>query len=241
MSEERTTENGNRLIAALPEEEYARLAPHLSRVRFEAQQVLYELDQVVEYLYFPETALVSLLNVLSDGTTVEVGVVGTEGLVGIWPLLGGELATTQALVQIGGQALRVRADLLKEEFRRGGLLQTLLLRYTRTLMMQIAQTAACNSLHNVDQRLARWLVMAKLRVESDKLPLKQEFIAHMLGTRRAGISEAASLLQDAGLIRYSRGHIMILDFKGLEDASCECYQIVRREIETIFNEDYGAK
>jgi CRP-like cAMP-binding protein len=239
MSEARKIERDNKLIAALPAEDLARLAPHLKRVTLEAEQILHRIDEPIEHIYFPETALVSLLNILSDGTTVEVGVVGREGLVGVSPLLEGERAMTQAIVQIAGEAQRINMRVLKEEFKRGGQLQTLLLRYTRTLMSQIAQTAVCNCLHNVDQRLARWLLVARLRDERDELPLTQEFIAHMLGTRRAGVSEAASLLQDAGLITYVRGHITLLDFKGLEDVSCECYQIVRKEFQRAFNEDSG--
>lgn len=239
MSEGRNIESSNRLIAALPVEDLGRLAPHLERVVIEGGQTLHQIGHSIDHIYFPESALVSLLNILSDGTTVEVGVIGRDGLVGISPLLEGETARAQALVQITGDALRIRARALKEEFRRGGQLQAVLLRYTRALMAQIAQTAVCNCLHNVDQRLARWLLMARLRMDSDELPLTQEFIAHMLGTRRAGVSEAASMLQDAGLIAYSRGHIKILDFKGLEQASCECYQVVRKGMESTFNQSPG--
>jgi CRP-like cAMP-binding protein len=239
MSEAHKRERDNKLIAALSPENLARLAPHLKRVTLEAEQIIHQIDEPIEHVYFPELALVSLLNILSDGTTVEVGVVGREGLVGISPLLEGERETTQAIVQVAGEAQRISTGVLKEEFRQGGQLQTLLLRYTRTLMAQVAQTAVCNCLHHVDQRLARWLLMARLHLESDELPLTQEFIAHMLGTRRAGVSEAASLLQDAGLITYARGRITILDFRGLEDASCECYQSLQKEFQSALDKDSG--
>jgi CRP-like cAMP-binding protein len=237
MSEAHEIKGGNRLIAGLAGEELARLEPHLKRVTLEADQTLHQIDEPVERIYFPETGLVSLLNILSDGTTVEVGVVGREGLVGIAPLLEGERSAMQAIVQIRGTAQSISTEALKGEFKQGGQLQALVLRYMRTLMAQIAQTAVCNCLHNVDQRLARWMLLARLRTERDELPLTQEFIAHMLGTRRAGVSEAASLLQEAGLITYSRGHITILDLKGLEEASCECYQIVRKEFQSAFDEE----
>jgi CRP-like cAMP-binding protein len=239
MPEARKIESNNRLIAALGDEDLARIAPRLERITIEAGQILHRIDQPVEYNYFPETALVSLLNILSDGTSVEVGVVGRDGVVGITPLLEGSRAVTQAIVQITGEALRISARALKEEFKRGEQLQAVLLRYTRMLLTQVSQTAVCNCLHNVDQRLARWLLMAKLRIESDDLPLTQEFIAHMLGARRAGVSEAAGVLQDAGLISYSRGHIVILDFKGLEEAACECYQIVRKEFQKALDQNGG--
>ncbi|HEX8137361.1 MAG TPA: helix-turn-helix domain-containing protein [Pyrinomonadaceae bacterium] len=237
MAEAPKTEGDNKIIAGLHGEDLARLAPYLKRVALEAEQTLHQIDGPVERIYFPETALVSLLNILSDGASVEVGVVGREGVVGISPLLEGERAGAQAIVQIPGTAQSIATVALKEEFKRGGQLQTLVLRYMRTLMAQVAQTAVCNCLHNVDQRLARWLLLARLRVERDELPLTQEFIAHMLGSRRAGVSEAAGLLQEAGLITYSRGHITILDFKGLEEASCECYQIVRKEFQSVFDEE----
>lgn len=236
MSEAHKIERENRLIAGLSGVLAGEDWAHLKRVTLEADQVLHQIDEPVEHVYFPETALVSLLNILSDGATVEVAVVGREGLVGISTLLEGERAAMQALVQIAGTAQTISTEALKAEFKRGGQLQARLLRYMRTLMAQMAQTVVCNCLHTVDQRLARWLLLARLRIERDELPLTQEFIAHMLGTRRAGVSEAASLLQAAGLITYSRGHIMIVDGKGLEEASCECYQIVRRELERAFDE-----
>jgi CRP-like cAMP-binding protein len=237
MSEAPEIEGENRLIARLAGEELERLEPHLKRVTLEAGQILHQIDEPVEHIYFPETGLVSLLNILSDGATVEIGVVGREGLVGIAPLLEGERSVAQAIVQIPGTAQTIGTEALKEEFKRGGQLQALVLRYMRMLMAQAAQTAVCNCLHNVDQRLARWLLLAQLRIERDELSVTQEFIAHMLGTRRASVSEAASLLQDAGLITYSRGRIKILDFKGLEESSCECYQIVRKEVQSAFDEE----
>jgi CRP-like cAMP-binding protein len=241
MAESSERESNNRLLAALPSEDYARLSPHLSRVSLDAERILHEMNQPVEHIYFPETMLVSLLNMLSDGSAIEVGVLGKEGLTGIFVLLGSDRARTRAMVQISGTAMRIRTVVLKEEFERGGQLQTLLLRYMSALMAQMAQTAACNCLHTVDQRLARWLLMARMRVDSDELPLTQEFIAQMLGTRRAGVSEAASTLQDAGLIRYARGHITILDLRGLEEASCECYRVVKNEFENIYTADSGGE
>jgi CRP-like cAMP-binding protein len=238
MAESRRKEV-NRLLAALPREDYARLAPHLERVALDSGLILHHIGQPVDYIYFPETMLVSLLNMLSDGSTIEVAIVGKEGIAGISPLLESERATMQAMVQIPGEALRIRAQVLKAEFGRGTQLQVFLLRYIRSLTAQIAQTAVCNCLHTVEQRLARWLLMSRSRVDSDELPLTQEFIAHMLGTRRAGVSEAASMLQDAGLISYVRGHITIHNLKGLEAASCECYQVVKSLFESMNNEDSG--
>jgi CRP-like cAMP-binding protein len=239
MSEPLRRDSSNRILAALTDEDYARLAPYLERVSLDSGLTLHQIERPVDYIYFPETMLVSLLNMMSDGSTIEVGIVGKDGIAGISPLLGSERALMQTIVQIPGEALRVRTPLLREEFNRGGELQAVLLRYTRSLMAQVAQRAVCNSLHTIEQRLARWLLMSRALADSDELPLTQEFIAHMLGTRRAGISQAASMLQDAGLISYTRGHINILEPEELERAACECYQVVKNQSESMSKEVVG--
>jgi CRP-like cAMP-binding protein len=223
----------NKILAALPAREYERLLPHLEPVSLPLGKVLYETGDSIHDVYFPNTGVVSLVTHLKEGASVEVGLIGREGMVGISVVLGDGIASNQAIVQIADGAMQLSVNALKEELSEGGQLQPLLLLYTQILLRQVSQTAACNRTHHIGERLARWLLTCQDRVESDELRLTQEFIAEMLGTRRAGVSEAATMLQVAGLIRYTRGHITILDREGLEEFACECYGVVKKEFDRL--------
>jgi CRP-like cAMP-binding protein len=218
----------NELLAALTRGAYLRLLPHLESVSLPLGTILYNSGESIERVYFPEDALVSLVTHMKDRATVEVGLIGRDGMVGIPVLLGDDIAFETAVVQIAGTALRMTSTAFKGVLKRGGSpLLTRLLLYTRVLMKQVAQTAACNGRHTAEKRLARWLLMCHDRVESDELGLTQEFISDMLGVRRAGVSSAAIGLQREGFIRYSRGHITILKREELAAFACECYAAVR--------------
>ena len=220
----------NIILAALPRKEYERLLPDLEFMSLPLDVSLYKSGDVIEYVYFPGEGVVSLVTHMKDGATIEVGLIGRDGMVGIPVLLGNDIAYEEAVVQIAGSAMRMRSDVFKEGLKRGhSPLLTQLLLYTRTLMKQVAQTAACNRLHTVEERLSRWLLMCHDQMDSDVLPLKQEFISKMLGTRRASVGSAATGLQSQGLIRYSRGRINILKRKELEEFTCECYSMVKSE------------
>jgi CRP-like cAMP-binding protein len=219
----------NRILAALPDGERENIFPYLERVSLPLGRVLFEPGDRVRQIYFPINAVISMLSAMENGATVEAGVIGYEGVVGISAILGAETSTTQILVQASGEALRIPVEALMAEFKRGGTLQSLLLRHTHTLFTMVSQTAACNRLHTVEERLARWLLTTHDRIERDEFLLTQEFISRMLGTRRSGVTVAAGILQSAGLINYRRGHINILDRLGLEEVSCECYRIVKDE------------
>jgi len=223
----------NYLLAALPDEVLARLLPHLKQVSFALGAVVYESSERMDSLYFPTTCIVSLLYTMTDGATAEMGLVGNDGVVGIALFMGGNTVPNRAVAQVAGDAFSVPAAVLLEEFRRGGQCQLMLLRYTQALITQISQTAVCNRLHSVEQRLCRWLLLTHDRVQSAELLLTQEFIANMLGGRRESVAKAAGRLQKAKLIRYVRGHITILDRQGLEAASCECYQVVKTEFDRL--------
>jgi CRP-like cAMP-binding protein len=225
----------NYLLSALPNVEYDRLVPTQERVAFSLGDVVYEPGEPLEYVYFPTTCVVSLLYTMEDGVTAEMGLVGNDGVVGVALFLGGDTTPNRAVVQIAGEALRMRAKLLQAEFARGGPLQYLLLLYTQALITQISQTAVCNRLHSVEKRLCRWLLLSQDRVKSNELPMTQEFISNMLGGRRESVTVAAGRLQSAGLIHYARGHIKIIDRKGLEAAACECYQIVKTELDRLID------
>jgi CRP-like cAMP-binding protein len=203
-------------------------------VTFALGEVLYEPGGHLDHMYFPTTAVVSLLYTMENGSTAEMGLAGNDGVVGVALFLGGDTTPNRAVVQIGGSAFRMKAKVLREEFARGGPFQRVLLRYTQTLITQISQTAVCNRLHPVEQRLCRWLLLCHDRVQSDELEMTQEFIANMLGGRRESVTVAAGHLQDAGWIHYARGHISILDRKGLEGAVCECYRIVKDEFDRLY-------
>jgi CRP-like cAMP-binding protein len=225
----------NRLLAALPGEVFDRLLPHLHPVSFEPRHVVYESNEQMEALYFPTTCVVSLLYTMTDDATAEIGLVGNDGVVGIALFMGGSTRPNRAVVQVAGDAFSVPAPVVQEEFKLGGPCQILLLRYTQALITKISQTAVCNCLHTPEQRFCRWLLRIHDRVESAELRITHEFIAKMLGGRREGVTRAAGHLQAAGLIRCDRGQITILDRQGLEAASCECYQVVKNEIDRLLN------
>lgn len=224
----------NLLLCALPPAELEHLLPYFQPVTFFLGQVVYEPGERIDYCYFPTDSVVSLLFTMQDGTTAEMGLVGNEGVLGVALFLGGESTCSRALVPIAGDALRLPAKLLQEEFAHAGPLQHLLLRYALTLITQISQTAVCNRLHSVEQRLCRWLLLCYDRKNRSELLMTQELIANMLGGRRESVTVAAGHLQDAGLIHYCRGHITILDRVGLESAACECYRIVEDESDRLF-------
>ena len=228
----------NHLLAALPEEEYARLLPNLELIPMPLGQVLYESGEQMRYVYFPTDSIVSLLYVMEDGASAEIAVVGNEGLVGVSLFMGGETTPSRAIVQSTGHAYRLKGHLLKEEFgrvggRRAGILHDLLLRYTQALLTQMAQTAVCNRHHTLDQQFCRWLLLSFDRLPSNELVMTQELIANMLGVRREGVTEAAGNVQRAGLIQYHRGRITLLDRPGLEARSCECYSVVKQEFDRL--------
>ncbi|MBW4535765.1 MAG: Crp/Fnr family transcriptional regulator [Pleurocapsa minor HA4230-MV1] len=217
--------SANRLLKALPEEEYSRLEPHLISISLPVGTVFYEASEKIETVYFPKSALISLVNTLSTGTTTEIGIVGGTGMVGLPVILGNGYSSQRAIVQLVGSALKISALVLKQEFDRGGKLQKILLEYAQTRLNEVAQLAVCNRHHTIEERLARWLLTVQDLTQFEELPLTQEFIGQMLGCRRSGVTIAASTLQGAGLISYARGKIHILNRPALEETSCECYQI----------------
>ncbi len=223
----------NLLLAYLPEAESSRWAPHLEPVDMPLGQVLYESGTRLNHVYFPTTSIISLLYVMENGASAEIAVVGQEGIVGISLFMGGESTPSRAVVQSAGQGLRLKASLMMLEFNRGGPVTHLLLRYTQALITQMAQTAVCNRHHSLDQQLCRWLLLSLDRLQSNQLVMTQELIANMLGVRREGVTEAAGQLHKAGLIRYQRGHITILDRAGLERRTCECYAVVKKEYDRL--------
>lgn len=235
MSQAQDTLIQNRLLSALPREEYERLLPHLEIVSLTPKQTLYAPDQSIEHIYFPNSGIISLVNFTEDGSTVEAATVGNEGMVGIPVLLGADRMLGQAVSQVAGKGLQMKADVFKREVTPGSSLYNLLLRYTLALMNLISQSVACNRRHTVEERCCRWLLMCQDRVQSNEFALTQEFLSQMLGVRRASVSVVAAILQKAGLIRYSRGNITILDRQGLESASCECYRLVKDEFDRLLS------
>ncbi|MBD1551629.1 Crp/Fnr family transcriptional regulator [Pseudomonas typographi] len=227
--------NPNHLLAALPADERARLAPHLEPVSLALGEVLYEPGDTLRHVYFPTDAIVSLLHVIQNGASAEVAVVGNEGLVGIALFMGGESTSSRAVVQSAGGALRLPGHLLKAEFNRHGDLLLLMLRYTQALITQMSQTAVCNRHHSIDQQLCRWLLLSLDRLHGNQLNMTQELIANMLGVRREGVTEAAGKLQRQGVIEYSRGQITVLDRAQLERLSCECYRVVKTETDRLLH------
>jgi CRP-like cAMP-binding protein len=223
----------NRLLAALPEAERARWIAHLEPTDMPLGKVLYESGSRLSHVYFPTTSIVSLLYVMEDGASAEIAVVGNEGIVGISLFMGGESTPSRALVQSAGQGFRLKADLMLQEFNRAGPVLHLLLRYTQALITQMSQTAVCNRHHSLDQQLCRWLLLSLDRLHTEQLVMTQELIANMLGVRREGVTEAAGHLQRAGVIRYQRGHITVLDRARLEQRTCECYAVVKREYDRL--------
>jgi CRP-like cAMP-binding protein len=223
----------NNLLAALPEADYARLLPDLELVPLPLGWAVYEAGSELGYVYFPTTSIISLLYVMEDGSSAEIAVTGNDGLVGIALFMGGESTPSRAVVQSAGYGYRLKAVVLQREFKRGGQLQYLALRYTQALITQMAQTAVCNRHHTVEQQLCRWLLLSLDRLPSNELTMTQELIANMLGVRREGVTQAAGQLQQDGLIHYSRGHITVLDRPKLEKRVCECYAVVKRESDRL--------
>lgn len=223
----------NHLLAALPAEEWSRWQSMLEPVQLPLGTVLYESGMAMSHVYFPTTAIVSLLYVLKDGASAEIAVVGNEGIVGISLFMGGETTPSRSVVQSAGQGFRMRGQELKDEFGRSGAVLHLLLRYTQALITQMAQTAVCNRHHSLDQQLCRWLLLSLERLPGNDLVMTQELIANMLGVRREGVTEAATNLQRDGLIRYRRGHITVLDRPGLERRTCECFAVVQKEYQRL--------
>jgi CRP-like cAMP-binding protein len=223
----------NHLLAALPSFDLDRLTSHLKLVALPLGEVLYESDIVSHHVYFPVDSIVSLLSVMLDGASAEIAVVGNDGVVGVSLFMGGETTPSRGVVQSAGHAYRLDGAILKSEFYRGGAMQHLLLRYTQALLTQMAQTAVCNRHHSLDQQLCRWLLLSLDRLPSTELIMTQDLIANMLGVRREGVTEAAGKLQQANLIQYSRGHIVVLDRVGIEARACECYAVVKKESDRL--------
>ncbi len=219
----------NHLLASLPPAEYERIAPRLELIAMPLGEVIYESGSTLRHAYFPTTAIVSLQYLMENGASSEIAGVGNEGVLGISLFLGGNSTLTRAIVQTAGHGYQLQAQWLMEEFNRAGPMMRLMLRYTQALMTQMSQTAVCNRQHSLEQQLCRWLLLTLDRLPSNELTMTQELIAGMLGVRREGITEAAGHLQQAGFIRYRRGHITVLDRAGLETRTCECYAVVKKE------------
>ena len=219
----------NFLLAALHEDDFVRVKSNLEPVSFKLGEVIYESGEKMEYVYFPTTAIVSLLYIMENGATAEIGVVGNDGIIGVSLFMGGDTTTSRAIIQSAGGAVKMKAKDLKAEFALGGRFQELLLRYTQALMTQISQTAVCNRLHSIDQQLCRWLLLSHDRLSSDKLVMTHDLISNMLGVRREGITLAAQKLAKRKLITNSRGTMTVTDRQGLESAVCECYKVVNEE------------
>jgi CRP-like cAMP-binding protein len=223
----------NRLLASLPSDEVERLLPTFQQISFSLGDVVYEISGQLDYVYFPTTAIISLLYTMESGATAEMGLTGNDGVVGIAIFMGGGTMPNRAVVQSAGDSIRMKAKVLQAEFALGGEFQRLLLRYTQSLITQISQTAVCNRLHSVEQQLCRWLLLSHDRLDTDELIMTQELIADMLGVRREGVTVAAGHLQDLGTISYVRGRIQILDRRKLEDTACECYRVVKDEFDRL--------
>ena len=225
----------NHLLAALPQDVYESLLPHLEPVSVSLGEVIYESGEQMKQVYFPTNSIVSLLYLMVNGATAEIGVVGFEGMLGVAIFLGGDTTPNRAVVQSAGNAYKMDVQALRDKFKIGGALQLLLLRYTQALITQISQTAVCNRLHSVEQQLCRWLLLSHDRLHSDKLIMTQDLISNMLGVRREGVTMAAQHLKDRGLISYVRGTITVRNRLGLEAAVCECYQVVKTEYDRLLN------
>ncbi len=226
----------NHLLAALPEADFERISPGLELSTMPLGAAVYESGAQLQHVYFPTNSIVSLLYVMEDGASAEIAIVGNEGILGIALFMGGETTPSRAVVQSAGHGYRLSSRLLKQEFNRGGPMMRLLLRYTQALITQMAQTAVCNRHHSLEQQLCRWLLLSLDRLSSNELTMTQELIANMLGVRREGVTEAAGNLQRAGLIRYSRGHIEVLDRPQLEQRVCECYAVVKKEFDRLLSD-----
>jgi CRP-like cAMP-binding protein len=233
MSANSIVQPGNRILASLPAEEMERLLPHLKPITLECRQVLYEPHKAIRYSYFPEDSVISMVSTVIDKTVVEVGLAGREGMVCVATFLGVNSSPHQGIVQVAGRAIRMKASVLRDEFKRDRRFQDLLLRYTQAHLVQISQTSVCNRLHALEARLTRWLLMIHDRTDGNEFLLTQDIISMMLGAQRTGVTEAAGTLQKNGIISYSRGRIAILDRQKLEETTCECYWIVREEYDRL--------
>ena len=225
----------NRLLAALPPEEYQNLSPYIEQVELPQGKIIYQGFEECDYAYFPGYAIISIVAIMDNGSTTEIGVVGNEGMVGLPIVLGAGFNPTHTVVQVGGGGYRLPADILKAEFDRQGMLYRLLMRYVQARLVQVGQTAACNRHHNLEQRFARWLLMVRYNLQRDEFYLTQEFIAQMLGVRRTGVTEVASKFQKLGIISYKRGLIQIIDVQQLEISACECYELITGELDRLLN------
>ncbi len=229
MTAKLTDPRSNHLLGAIPATEWGRFAPHLMPVSLDLGDVIYESGKEQPWVYFPIDSIISLLYVMKDGASAEIAIVGNEGLVGISLFMGGGTTPSRAVVQAAGNAYRMRAEFIRDEFALAGPVQQLFLRYTQALLTQMGQTAVCNRHHGVDQQLCRWLLMSLDRLPANEVAMTQELIANMLGVRREGVTDAAGKLQRAGVINYSRGRIKVLDRPRLEAMACECYDVVKKE------------
>ncbi|NMG22455.1 Crp/Fnr family transcriptional regulator [Brasilonema bromeliae] len=227
----------NRLLASLPKEEQERLQPHLELIPLEYKQLLYIPNEPIQYVYFPNYGVISLITIMQNGDAVEVATIGNEGMVGLPILLGANTIPGQALVQVPGEGLRIKVDVFQREVTPGSPLYKLLQRYTQALFNSIAQLVACNRLHSIEERFCRWVLMTQDRVGKNEFPLTQEFLGQMLGVRRASVSVVAAMIQKAGLITYKRGKMTILDREGLEDVTCECYVMIKDEFESLVDDN----
>lgn len=236
MPQNRSRSTQNKLLRALSQEEYDRLSPHLEFVTLPFKSILYEPNQPVNYVYFLNHGVISMVTITEEGETVEAATLGNEGMAGIQVLLGVDQVSLQVIAQVAGNGMRMRVDAFRREVTPGTQLYELLLRYTQALISQLSQTVACNRLHSVEERCCRWLLMCHDRVPNDEFFLTQELLSQMLGVRRASVSVVAAILQKAGLITYSRGRIRILDRPGLENAACECYQLVKTEFDRLLGD-----
>ena len=230
-----TTKQFNQILAALPDSEYQYLAPHLQSVYLHVGRILHDPGKTITKVYFPNDSMISLLSDMLDGSPTEIGLIGNKGIVGLPVIWGGNCSLRHAVVQIAGTAIDLPAEVLRREFHRGQTLQKLLLLYTQALFTQVSQTAACNRRHKIEKRLARWLLTVHDSVMKDEFLLTHSIIANMLGVRRSGVTVAAIALQEMGIIRYHRGYIKILDLEKLEQFSCECYSLVRKEFDRLLS------
>ena len=229
----------NHLLASLPNDKFARLQSKLEPVSLKLGEVIYESGDRLDYAYFPTTAIISLLYIMENGATAEIGVVGNDGVLGVALFMGGDTTNSRAIVQSAGESVKIKAQDLKAEFAAGGVFQKMLLRYTQALMTQISQTAVCNRLHSLEQQLCRWILLSHDRLNSDKLVMTHDLISNMLGVRREGVTLAAQKLAEKGLITNTRGTIILIDRQGLENAVCECYQVVNDEYNRLLSRGIG--
>ena len=233
--------HANRLLGLLPPRDYQRLRPYLHRIPLEYRQSLYRANTPIEFVYFIETGVGSLVNTMTNGQASEVGTIGNEGVVGLPLVLGDDRAPTSVYIQVPGAGLRMMASLFKKELARSASLRTLMLHYAHAFFNQVAQSAACNQFHSIEQRCCRWMLMTHDRMQSDEFLLTQEFLAMMLGVQRTGVTAAAGALQRAGLIRYKRGNVTIINRRGLVQCSCECYGVSKREFDRLLGERESRK